>query len=145
MRQVLLPKSFYLSAAVYFIVAALGHWQLRPTLGTLVFGIGGIIGLHLLDATELALDIKSAPFRSPLTQLTLIILMFFVVTSSQTNLGSGVVLFLQLRLILEQWFTFNKDRNLSSWLPQAPPDQQQTYLLFTSLLFIVATLLFIFI
>lgn len=145
MRQVLQSRQIYLYSLIYFVIAALGHWGLSPALGILVFSIGGIIGLHLLDATELALDIKPSPFRNILTQLILVILGFFVVTSSQTNLGNGVVLFLLLRLLLEQWIRFNKDRNLSSWLPQMPVEQHKTYLLFISFLFVITTLLFMFV
>jgi len=145
MKQLLLPIKWYVVSSIYLLIIILFHWGLHPAIGTLVFVIGGFIGLFILDATELAINVEPSPLRNMLTQFIIIVLAFFVVTSTQTNLGSGVILFLSLRILIGQWQDFTRDRNITSWLPQIKTEQHQIYLIIISLLQIFATLFFIFI
>ncbi len=148
MRQIILDRKYYFYSVIYFLVVALAHWRLNPNLETVVFGIGGLIGLHLLDATELALDmrpteIRPSPFRNLLTQLVLFILGVFVITSSPTNIGSGIVLFLLLRILLLQRDDYQSQGHLSQWLPDLSVASHKAFLNIEGVIFIVISLLFI--
>lgn len=146
MMKFRLSTEVYLWALIYFAATTLFHWRLTPDLTILFYLIGAIIGLHLIELMERIFGGSSSPFRNVLFQAVLTVLTLFVVTSSGSRLGAGVVLFLNLRYWYLQYKEFYQKKTLVSWFGQNTPlteKNQQTYLMILTAIFILETFLFI--
>ena len=147
MEKLRLSKKTYLWALGYFLLTTLCKWRLSPDLTILLYYAGGLIGLHLLEITETMMKLEKSPFRTVFFQVILVILTFFVVSSSASRLGSGVVLFFSLRLLYLQIEAF-KNQTFGLWFPVAYSQLTKTnhryYLYFISFIFALETVLFIF-
>lgn len=89
-------------------------WGIELNMDMVFFLWGAIIGLILLDVLELLFE-KSSPFRTVLFELVFVVLGFFIVSSSASVLGVGVVLSYFLRMIVEQALEIQKTNQLVSW------------------------------
>lgn len=114
-QKYILDKKVYGYAVVFFLLTVLTHWRLSPDRNILLYGIGAILGLELLEFIEVAVNITPSPFRTVLAQALVAVLTMFVLTSSNIMLGKGVVLFLNLRYLLLQQAELNEKKNLASW------------------------------
>lgn len=146
MNKFLLSKPLYFQALGYWLVTTLLHWRLSPTLDIALYFVGAVIGLHLLDAIEHAVNMQPSPFRTVMGQIIVWLGSLFVMTSSAAMLGKGVVLFLNLRLFLAQYKN-NTAELWQSWfqLPiiKVTPQTARTYIWFLWGGLILISMLFI--
>ena len=117
-----------------------------PPQAFLYFG-GAILGVYFLDAAEVFFALTPSPFRSVVFAAAFTIVSFFIVTSSGSFVGSGLVLSLYLSLILWQVGELQIAGNLNSWYrmvagPVSASVQRWGVVLFI-VLFFVETYLFI--
>lgn len=109
--------------------------------------IGAIIGVYFLDGAEVFFNLKPSPFRSVVFVAAFTAVSFFMVTSSGSFVGSGLVLSLYLSLILWQVGELEVAGNLNSWyrLVAGPVSVNvQRWVLFVFIaFFVLETFLFI--
>lgn len=115
MQKYILPINLYLWSIAYFLLTVLLRWQLHPDLTILLYLLGSLIGLHLLEVLEVIFGETDSPFRTVFTQAVLTFVTFFVITSSGSQLGSGVVLFMNLRFFYLQFEEYSRTKSLTSW------------------------------
>jgi len=109
------PQIFLLLTVFYILVLGILKWQLKPPWETLLYFLGGILGVYFMDIAEMIFDVKPSPFHSIVFVGLLTIVSFFVVTSSGNMLAIGLVLSLLFNMLLLLWFDWNSHKNLSSW------------------------------
>lgn len=116
-RKILQKKSpfFLLVTIVYLLLVACSKWTIHPTVNTLLFLAGGIIGIYFLDVAEAVFNVSPSPFRSIVFVLLFALVGFFVVTSSGSFLASGLVLSMFLTIVLWQAGEWAVVKNLNSW------------------------------
>lgn len=105
-----------------------GTWPLEAGL----YFIGALIGVYFLDAAEVFFRLTPSPFRSMVFMAPFAVVSFFVVTSSGSLVGSGLVLSLYLSLLLRQIGELQLTGNLASWyrmVSGAPTLTQQRWIL----------------
>lgn len=146
MKKFLLSKPLYLQAFGYWLVTTLLHWRLHPTLNIVLYFVGAVIGLHLLDTIEHAVNMQPSPFRTVMGQIVVWLGSIFVMTSSAAVLGQGVALFLNLRLFLAQY----KNNTAELWQPwfqlpviEVTPQTARTYTWFLWGGLIIVSILFV--
>lgn len=100
---------------IYFVIVGLLKWRLMPQPTTLYFFTGAAIGIYFLEIAEELFHLEPSPFRSIVFGVGLVIVSLFVITSTASMLGAGLVLSLSLSLILWQWHEWQKAGNLNSW------------------------------
>lgn len=88
---------------------------MSPSLDAALFIFGGVIGIYFLDAAELFFALNPSPFRSVVFQALFAVVAFFVVTSSTSMIGSGLVLSLFLQMMLWQVGEWRLTGNLHRW------------------------------
>lgn len=117
-----------------------------PPQAFLYFG-GAILGVYFLDAAEVFFALTPSPFRSMVFMAAYAVVSFFVVTSSGSFVGSGLVLSLYLSLLLWQVGELQVAGNLNSWYRMVagiPTVSQQKWMLVAlGAIFLVETFLFI--
>lgn len=96
------PPVFVIIALIYLALTALLKWQLQFSANFIWYLIGGVIGICFLDAAEVFFNLAPSPFRTTIFNWCFAIVSFFVVTSSGSFLGSGLVLSIFLNLLLWQ-------------------------------------------
>lgn len=116
----------YLLAGAYLVVTSVVKWRLNPDLWILFYFAGGIIGLHLLDLLEQFLAKQPSmntlpvrghsPLRSAFVQLLLVPVTFFVITSTNSLIGAGIVLLLNFHFLFLQHEERQQGGNLTAWL-----------------------------
>lgn len=147
MPQFALKTELYLRALIYFVVTVLLHWRLHPNYTIILYFLGGIIGLHLLEIIELWVSVKPSPFRNLPAYIVVGILTFFALTSSVSPIGKGVVLLLNLRYLELVWSEYKGTGNLSSWLNgttfSLDPKTHKIILYGATGIFILATVFFV--
>ncbi len=141
------PLLFLFISLGYLLVAGILKWFIHPPLDSVWFILGGVVGVYLLDASEVFFAISPSPFRSIVFAGAFVVLSLFVVTSADSMLAEGLVLTLYLTMILWQVGEWQITGNLNSWYrmvegPVAPALQRWGMLIFAAL-FVVETLLFL--
>jgi hypothetical protein len=140
------PLFFLLVSLGYLILVSFLKWTIHPTLGTLSFVIGGLIGVYFLDIAEVFFNLNPSPFRSVVFMGAFIGVSLFVVTSSGSPLASGLVLSLYLSLILWQVGEWQIHGSLTTWYRMVAGPvlvQTQKYILYGCIiLFFIETFLF---
>ncbi|HCS78654.1 TPA: hypothetical protein DIV55_02825 [Patescibacteria group bacterium] len=116
----------YLLAGAYLVVTSIVKWRLSPDLWILFYFAGGMIGLHLLDLLEQFLSKQPSmsavplrthsPLRSSFVQLLLVPITFFVITSTNSLIGAGMVLMLNFHFLYLQHEERQQGGNLTLWL-----------------------------
>lgn len=147
MLKPLQDRELYIWAIIFFVITTVLHFRFQFNLGILWYGVGALIGLHLLPMMELALKTEPSPLRTILAQIVIVPLTFFVLTTSVFVLGKGVILFLNLVFVYLQYKEFKTKGSFVNWMRQLqmlpPPAKQQFYLYIIATIFIVESLLFI--
>lgn len=150
----ILSAKLYGTAGVYFVSIFLLRWLVNPSIDSIYFGIGALIGLHMFEVLEHFINttnqseqvpkLKSTTlFRTAISQLLVSVLTFFALTSTSSFMGKGLVLFLNLYLLMIQYQAYIQGK-LAEWIgEQASSGNQKLYLLFIALLFIIETILFV--
>lgn len=140
------PILFILIPLAYVILIGLLKWRFRPPLESLMFLLGGAIGIYFLDAAEAFFKLTPSPFRSVVFTSLFAVVSFFVVTSANSLIASGLVLSLYVTMILGQVGEWKVSGNLNSWYQNTTPVpvQTQRYLLWGfAVFFLVETFLFV--
>lgn len=140
------PILFILIPLAYVILIGLLKWRFRPPLESLMFLLGGAIGIYFLDAAEVFFKLTPSPFRSVVFTSLFVVVSFFVVTSANSLIASGLVLSLYLTMILWQIGEWKAAGNLDRWYQNtspAPAHTQQYVLWGFVVFFLVETFLFV--
>jgi len=108
---------------------------------------GAMIGVYFLDGAEAFFAITPSPFRSIVFMTGFAVVSFFVVTSSASFIGSGLVLSLYLSLLLWQIGELQVTGSLASWYRMAagvPSTAGQRWVLIAlGAIFFIETYLFV--
>lgn len=102
-------------ALLYFILVGFLKWHLAPTLDTLFFFTGAVLGMYFLEIAEAFFHLSPSPFRSIVFGAGLLIVSVFVITSTVSMLGRGLVLSLSFTLIFWQLNEWRTTGNLKGW------------------------------
>lgn len=141
------PLVFLLASLIYLFAVGLLKWKLTPPPAAVLYLVGGAIGVYFLDIAEVFFNLNPSPFRSIVFVGAFAIVSFFVVTSSGSFVGSGLVLSLYLSLILWQGGEWQLTGNLNSWyrmVASIPTIKQQQWMLLAFIvIFLVETYLFV--
>lgn len=136
-----------LVAVVYLALVGFLKWRLIPSIDGLLFFTGGVLGIYLLEIVELWLHLIPSPFRSIVFAVGLMMVSFFVITSTASLLGSGLVLSLLLTIALWQMQEWRSRGNLNQWYTmingKVASNVQQLLSGGFILLFLVETFLFL--
>ena len=142
------PPFFLFLSLGYLILTAFLKWTIHPSAGTLLFIVGGLIGVYFLDIAEVFFHLTPSPFRSIVFEAAFVIVSLFVVTSSGSAITSGLVLSLYLSLCLWQVGQWQIQHNLTDWYRMVngtvPIEVQWWILVGTLVVFLIETLLFVF-
>lgn len=141
------PLLFILIPLAHIVLVGLLKWRLRPPIESLMFFAGGAIGIYFLDAAEAFFKLTPSPFRSVLFLGLFAVVSFFVVTSANSLIASGLVLSLFLTMILWQVGEWKVSGNLTSWYRMVSGsvslETQKWILVAFICLFVVETFLFV--
>lgn len=109
------PTVFLFVSLGYLILISVIKWNIHPNWETVIFFVGGLLGVYFLDIAEVFFELNPSPFRSIVFSVAFTLVALFIVTSSGSALASGLVLSLYLSLILWQAGEWNITHNLNSW------------------------------
>lgn len=140
------PLLFILIPLAYIVLVGLLKWRFRPPIESLMFLLGGAIGIYFLDAAEAFFKLTPSPFRTVLFMGLFAVVSFFVVTSANSLIASGLVLSLYLTMLLWQTGEWRAAGNLNSWYQNTSPAPllTQKYLVWGfAVFFLVETFLFV--
>lgn len=154
-----------LITVIYLIFLIIFHWGLKLKLEILLFLAGGILGVYFLDLAELLFKIsplgvnlqaepsgrgprgEPSPFKNVLFQTIFVPFSLFVLTSSGSLFGAGLVLSIFLAMLLKQWQELRLEGNINNWFwivkKDFPLKTQQLYFAVMSGIFIFLSLLFV--
>lgn len=109
------PLLFLLLSLGYLLLIGFFKWNIHPSLGTVLYFVGGLIGVYFLDVAEVFFRLSPSPFRSIVFLTGFVIVSLFIVSSSGSLLSSGLVLSMYLTLILWQIGEWEIHKNLQDW------------------------------
>lgn len=137
------------ATVVYALVVSLVKWRFQFHLNILLFLGGSVIGLFLLDTVETFFAQSKSVFRTLFFEMLFIGASVFIITSSGSLVGSGVVLALFLRILFEQLSEYHASGSLGSWITSSNSvttvHREQALLIGGVALFVILTLLFLFV
>ncbi len=141
------PVLFLAVSVGYALGVGVLKWNITwPPQAFLYFG-GSVLGVYFLDTAEVFFNLKPSPFRSVVFTTAFTIVSFFIVTSSGSFVGSGLVLSLFLSLLLWQIGELQISGNLNSWYRMVAGPVSlivQRWILFVFIVFfVIETYLFI--
>lgn len=141
------PTFFIVASLLYLLAVAVLKWAIHPTVDTILFIVGGLLGVFFLDIAEVFFNLNPSPFRGMVFFAAFVVVCFFIVTSSGSALASGLVLSLYLTMVLWQIGQWRLSGELSSWYSMiaVPVDlvTQKRILVITIAVFFFLTFLFI--
>ncbi len=141
------PLLFLVVSIGYALGVGVMKWGIAWPPQAFLYVAGAIIGVYFLDAAEVFFALTPSPFRSIVFMAVFAVVSFFVVTSSGSFVGSGVVLSLYLSLLLWQIGELQRRGNLNSWyrmVAGVPSCTQQKWILFlVATIFVLESYLFI--
>jgi hypothetical protein len=116
-KQRLLSKPPLLVAipTVYFLVLIFLKWKFALPIDALWFFLGAVIGIFLLDFAEEFSHVEPSPFRTIIFGAGLLIVGFYIVSSTSETIAKGLILSLSLTLFLFQYGEWKVKKNLVSW------------------------------
>lgn len=109
------PIFFLVISLIYIVALGFLKWQIHPTINSLYYLAGGLLGVYFLDIAEEFFGLTPSPFRSIIFAVLFVVVSLFVVTSSGSMLTAGLVLSLYLSLVLWQLGEWQINGNLNSW------------------------------
>jgi len=139
---------------IYLIIVSAFHWSLHPTLEIPFFLSGGLLGVVFLDLVEavfrtspLGSTDEHPPFKNVLVQVVFVPFSFFVMTSSCSLFGVGLVLSMFLVMLYRQTLELKERGNLDSWFwvikTEVSLKTQQIYWAVMAGIFVFLSLLFV--
>lgn len=131
----------------YLIFLIIFHWGFKVKPEILLFLAGGILGVYFLDLADVLFKISPSPFKNVLFQAIFVPFSLFVLTSSGSLFGTGLVLLIFGNMLLSQWQEFAKNGNIGSWFwivkKEFDISTQQLYFAVMVGIFVLLSLLFI--
>lgn len=131
----------------YLIFLIIFHWGFKVKPEILLFLAGGILGVYFLDLADVLFKISPSPFKNVLFQAIFVPFSLFVLTSSGSLFGTGLVLLIFGNMLLSQWQEFAKNGNIGSWFwivkKEFDIPTQQLYFAVMVGIFVLLSLLFI--
>ncbi len=141
------PRLYLYVSLAYVLFIIILKWALHPSFDALWFIIGGVLGVYFLDAAEMFFALEPSPFRSVVFGALFAVVSFFVVSSSTSAIGGGLVLSLYLQMLLRQYGEWRLTGNLNSWFSMVagpvPVRTQRTILIVSVVIFLLETYIFI--
>lgn len=141
------PRVYLYISLAYLAGIILLKWLLHPSLEAVWFLLGGLLGVYFMDAAELFFALDPSPFRSIVFGALFAAVAFFVVSSSTSSMGGGLVLSLYLQMLMWQVGEMKMTGNLSSWYRMinetVPVATQKTILILSVVVFLVETYIFV--
>ena len=141
------PSFFLFLGILYSIVIIILQWGVQPTWDMLWFFFGAVIGIYLLDIFEVFLHISPSPARSIIFVVGLLLVSFFIVSSSGSVFAVGVTLLSFATTLEWMWGQWVTHKELDSWyvMVAGPIDRrlQRTMLYGITVLFFVINWFFI--
>lgn len=132
---------------IYLLIIVLLHWKFRPDLQSLFFLGGGVLGVYFLSLADLIFKISPSPYRNVFFQAAFAVMALFVLTSSGSLFGNGLVLAVYLSMIMDQTSELKGKGNLNGWFSlikkEIKPAAQMTYFCVINIVFILLNLLFV--
>lgn len=141
-----LPSEIYTWSLFYFLLTVILRWKLQFDMSILLYLVGAVFGLYLMELAGKVMGIMPEIFRTALMQIIIGITTIYVLTSSDSRIGQGVVLFLNLRLLHLQYRQFTATKSLLSWFGQSlviTESSQKLYLSSIVCLFLLESFLFV--
>jgi len=111
---------FIILSLVYILITIILKWGLGLEIETFMYALGGFIGMYFMDFAEDFFALKPSPFRSVFFMGGLVMVSFFIVSSSVSFLARGLVLLLYLTLLLWQIGEYRITGHLDSWYQMIP-------------------------
>ena len=140
-------KRELMGTGVYLLIVILLHWKLHPDLSILYFLAGGVLGVYFLDLADMLFKLNPSPYRNVFFQAGFIIMTLFVLTSSGSLFGAGLVFVIYLSMIMSQALELKEEGNLNGWFSLIKKEidlkAQKIYLTLVSVIFLLLNLLFI--
>lgn len=109
------PLLFLVVSVGYALGVGILKWKIVWPPQAFLYFVGAVLGVYFLDGAEVFFNLKPSPFRSVVFVTAFTVVSFFIVTSSGSFVGSGLVLSLYLSLILWQIGELQIAGNLNSW------------------------------
>ncbi len=141
------PVLFLAISVVYALGVGVLKWGIAWPPQAFLYFVGAILGVYFLDGAEVFFNLKPSPFRSVVFVTAFIVVSLFMITSSGSFVGMGLVLSLYLSLILWQLGEMQIVGNLNNWYrmvagPVSLNVQRWTLFVFVAF-FVLETFLFI--
>lgn len=140
-------KRELVATPIYLLTVILLRWKLHPDLGILYFLAGGIVGVYFLDLADMVFKINPSPYRNVFFQAAFVLMALFVLTSSGSLFGAGLVFSIYLSMITGQWLEIKKSGRIDGWfaLIKTPiaPVSQIAYLCVITIIFALLNFLFV--
>lgn len=148
-RKILQKKSptFLIVTMVYLLIVAFGKWTIHPTVDTVQFLAGGLLGMYFLDAAEVVFNVSPSPFRTIVFVALFAVVSLFIITSSGSMLAIGLVLSVFVTILLWQTGEWVLIKNLNTWYRMladpVPVSVQRIILYLSGIVFLIETIIFI--
>lgn len=147
-------KKLFSVTFVYLLILIASRWKLQPKLEIIFFLAGGLLGVYFLDLAEAIFKFGGADasidrpaFKNVLFQVAFVVLALFVVTSSGSLFGTGLVFAMYLGMLISQYQQLMATGNLNSWFWPIKTEiefkNQRIYFLVVIGIFILLNLLFV--
>ncbi len=132
---------------LYFILVIFSKWRFSLSFDILFFLFGGVVSIYAIDVAEMIAKIRPSPFRSIGFVIGLVIVGFYVLTSTVSMIASGLVLGLLLNILLFQISEWKVKKHLDSWYQMVgssiPPSVQQAGIFLLGIVFLLQTIIFV--
>lgn len=141
------PSTFLIASITYLFLVTIIKWWMHPTLSTLFFLAGGLLGTYFLDIAEVVFSVHPSPFRTIVFVVLFAVVSLFVITSSGSMLAIGLVLSVFLTILLWQVGEWSIMKNLNTWYRMLadpiPSFWQQSILYICGIIFFIETFIFV--
>ncbi|MCX8009327.1 MAG: hypothetical protein N3A54_06575 [Patescibacteria group bacterium] len=141
------PLILIIIPVIYVFIVSLSKWRLNFSFDIILFFIGGIVSIYLIDIAEELVSLNPSPFRSIVFVIGLVITGFYILTSTQEMIASGLVLGLLLNRLLFQISEWKIRKNLHAWyvmhVGDVPTSIQRVGVIVLGVLFFLQTIIFI--
>lgn len=138
---------FLIVSITYALGIGVAKWGIAWPWEAGLYFAGALLGVYFLDAAEVFFRLSPSPFRSIVFMAGFAVVSFFIVTSSGSFVGSGLVLSLYLSLLMWQIGELQVTGNLNSWyrmVAEAPTLVGQKWMMAAVVaIFLIETYLFL--
>lgn len=132
---------------LYLFIIVLLHWRFKISFDIIYFVAGGIMGVYFLDLADMVFKINPSPYRNVFFQAAFVLMTLFVLTSSGSLFGAGLVFSIYLSMITGQWLEIKKSGRIDGWfaLIKTPiaSASQIAYLCVITIVFALLNFLFV--